>query len=115
MQVSRSSRVYPTTVALPVVPDEAWTRTTCSRGTANSTVSGSSRRDRPFKPYTVASDTAIMNRIGRPLAAAWARDPVLTREGYDALQTILLDAGFIKRPHRFEDLVDVEIAREAAS
>jgi NitT/TauT family transport system substrate-binding protein len=46
--------------------------------------------------------------------STWARDPVLTRAGYDALQTILLDAGFIKRPHRFEDLIDVEIAREAA-
>ncbi len=45
--------------------------------------------------------------------ATWARDPVLTRSGYDTLQTILLDAGFIKRPHRFEDLIDVEIARQA--
>ena len=34
-QVRMSSAVYPTTVALPVVPDEAWTRETCSRGTAN--------------------------------------------------------------------------------
>ena len=47
------------------------------------------------------------------LQATWARDPVLTRSGYDTLQTILLDAGFIKRPHRFEDLIDVEIARQA--
>ena len=45
--------------------------------------------------------------------SAWARDPVLTRPGFDTLQTILLDGGFIKRPHRFEDLVDVEIARQA--
>src|SRR5262249_33951842 len=42
-----------------------------------------------------------------------ARQPVLTRTGFDTLQTILLDGGFIKRAHRFEDLVDVEIARQA--
>ena len=45
--------------------------------------------------------------------STWARDPVLTRSGFDALQTILLDGGFITRAHRFEDLVDVEIARQA--
>ena len=32
-QFSISSRVYATTVGLPVVPDEAWTRTICSIGT----------------------------------------------------------------------------------
>ena len=46
--------------------------------------------------------------------STWARDPVLTRSGFDTLQTILLTGGFIKRAHRFEDLVDVEIARQAA-
>ena len=46
--------------------------------------------------------------------STWTRDPVLTRAGFDTLQTILLDGGFIKRAHRFEDLVDVEIARQAA-
>jgi NitT/TauT family transport system substrate-binding protein len=45
--------------------------------------------------------------------SAWAREPVLTRPGFDTLQTILLDGGFIKRTHRFEDLVDVEIAQQA--
>ena len=34
--VSTSRRVYPTTVGLPVVPEEAWMRTTRSIGTANS-------------------------------------------------------------------------------
>ena len=34
-QVSMSPRVYPTTVGLPVVPEDACTRITCSRGTAN--------------------------------------------------------------------------------
>ena len=46
--------------------------------------------------------------------STWAPDPVLTRPGFEALQSILLTGGFIKRPHRFEDLVDVEIARQAA-
>jgi NitT/TauT family transport system substrate-binding protein len=45
--------------------------------------------------------------------STWARDPVLTRSGFDTLQTILLSGGFIRRAHRFEDLVDVEIARQA--
>jgi len=45
--------------------------------------------------------------------STWATDPMLTRTGYDALQSILLAAGFIKRSHRFEDLVDTDIAREA--
>ncbi|MGH7346334.1 MAG: ABC transporter substrate-binding protein [Candidatus Rokuibacteriota bacterium] len=45
--------------------------------------------------------------------STWAPDPVLTRAGFDALQTILLDGGFITRSHRFEDLVDVDLARQA--
>ncbi|PYN00957.1 MAG: hypothetical protein DME07_15275 [Candidatus Rokuibacteriota bacterium] len=45
--------------------------------------------------------------------STWATDPVLTRTGFDALQSILLAAGFIKRSHRFEDLVDTDIARQA--
>ncbi|HZW72809.1 MAG TPA: ABC transporter substrate-binding protein, partial [Caldimonas sp.] len=45
--------------------------------------------------------------------STWARDPLLTRPGFDTLQAILQAGGFIKRTHRFEDLVDVEIAREA--
>jgi NitT/TauT family transport system substrate-binding protein len=43
--------------------------------------------------------------------STWATQPVLTREGYDYLQQILLDGGFIRRRHRFEDLIDLEIAR----
>jgi hypothetical protein len=34
-QVSMSACVYPTTMGLPVVPEEAWMRTNFSRGTAN--------------------------------------------------------------------------------
>jgi NitT/TauT family transport system substrate-binding protein len=44
----------------------------------------------------------------------WATDPVIEREGYEYLQTILLDGGFIKRTHRYEDLIDTTIAREIA-
>jgi NitT/TauT family transport system substrate-binding protein len=42
----------------------------------------------------------------------WAAQPVLTREGYDYLQQILLDGGFIKNRHRWEDLIDDTIARQ---
>jgi len=45
--------------------------------------------------------------------STWARDPVLTRTGFDALQAILLAGGFIQRSHRFEELVDTDIARQA--
>jgi NitT/TauT family transport system substrate-binding protein len=45
--------------------------------------------------------------------STWAPDPVLTRRGYDTLQDILLAAGFIKKPHPFEALVDTDIARAA--
>ena len=42
----------------------------------------------------------------------WARDPLLRREGYDYLERILLDGGFIRRGQRYEDLVDVAVARQ---
>jgi NitT/TauT family transport system substrate-binding protein len=45
--------------------------------------------------------------------STWARNPVLTRTGYDTLQEILLSAGFIKKPHPFDALVDTDIARAA--
>ena len=45
--------------------------------------------------------------------STWASDPVLTRTGYETLQKILLSAGFIKKPHPFESLIDTEIARAA--
>jgi NitT/TauT family transport system substrate-binding protein len=43
----------------------------------------------------------------------WARDPILRSPGFDHLQEILLEGGFIRRRHRYGDLVDVEIARQA--
>jgi NitT/TauT family transport system substrate-binding protein len=43
----------------------------------------------------------------------WARDPVLRRPGFDYLQEILQTGGFIKKTHRYEDLVDTGIAERA--
>ncbi len=40
----------------------------------------------------------------------WARDPIIRREGYEYLQQILLDGGFIERRHRYEDLIDTSVA-----
>jgi NitT/TauT family transport system substrate-binding protein len=42
----------------------------------------------------------------------WARDPIIRRDGYEYLQRILLDGGFITRPHRHEDLIDTTIAEQ---
>ena len=49
--------------------------------------------------------------VARYLAqATWARDPIIRRPGYEYLQRILLDGGFITRPHRYEDLIDASLA-----
>jgi NitT/TauT family transport system substrate-binding protein len=53
---------------------------------------------------------AVIERYARQ--GTWAHDPLCRREGYESLQQILLDGGFIKRRHRYEDLVDVTVARE---
>lgn len=45
--------------------------------------------------------------------ATWAHDPLVRRPGYEYLQRILLDGGFIKREHRYEDLVDTTLAEAA--
>src|SRR5262249_46879212 len=42
----------------------------------------------------------------------WARDPIIRRPGYEYLQRILLDGGFIRRSHRCEDLIDTGIAEQ---
>jgi NitT/TauT family transport system substrate-binding protein len=50
--------------------------------------------------------------VARYLAqGTWPSQPVLTRAGYEYLQQILLDGGFIKNRHRYEDLVDESVAR----
>jgi NitT/TauT family transport system substrate-binding protein len=41
----------------------------------------------------------------------WAPHPILSRGGYEYLQQILLDGGFIRGRHRYEDLVDETVAR----
>ena len=43
----------------------------------------------------------------------WARDPLIRRPGYEYLQRILLDGGFIRRPHAYEDLIDTTVAEAA--
>jgi NitT/TauT family transport system substrate-binding protein len=45
----------------------------------------------------------------------WPRDPLVRRPGYEYLQRILLDGGFIRRTHRYEDLIDTGIAEAAMS
>jgi NitT/TauT family transport system substrate-binding protein len=50
--------------------------------------------------------------VARYLAqGTWPSHPVLSRDGYEYLQQILLDGGFIKHRHRYEDLVDESVAR----
>jgi NitT/TauT family transport system substrate-binding protein len=43
----------------------------------------------------------------------WARDPILRQPGFEYLQDILLNGGFITRRHRYADLVETAIARQA--
>src|SRR5439155_12358899 len=45
--------------------------------------------------------------------ATWARDPIIRRRAFDYLQEILLAGGFIKRRHRYEDLIDTAFAERA--
>jgi NitT/TauT family transport system substrate-binding protein len=45
--------------------------------------------------------------------ATWAPDPILRAPGYEYLQQILLNGGFITRRHRYEDLIDTTIAMMA--
>lgn len=52
---------------------------------------------------------AVARYLGQ---GTWSQDPILRRAGYEYLQQILLDGGFITRPHRYEDLIDTAVARE---
>jgi NitT/TauT family transport system substrate-binding protein len=45
----------------------------------------------------------------------WPGDPILRRPGYEYLQRILLDGGFIRFPHRYEDLVATAVARQVVA
>jgi NitT/TauT family transport system substrate-binding protein len=50
--------------------------------------------------------------VARYLAqGTWAADPILRAPGYEYLQQILLDGGFIRRRHRYQDLIDTTLAR----
>jgi len=54
--------------------------------------------------------------VARYLAQdTWAADPLLRAPGYEYLQQILLDGGFITHRHRYEDLVDTTIVRQATA
>jgi NitT/TauT family transport system substrate-binding protein len=57
----------------------------------------------------------ILERAVARFAAqdTWARDPLLRRPGFDYLEDILLGGGFIKGRHRYEDLVNTDVARGA--
>lgn len=54
-------------------------------------------------------ERAVARYLGQ---GTWARDPIIRREGYDHLHRILLDGGFIRSSHRYEDLIDTTVARE---
>jgi NitT/TauT family transport system substrate-binding protein len=63
----------------------------------------------------VAADVRVAV-VGRYLAqGTWAVDPILRAPGYEYLQQILLDGGFIQRRHRYEDLIDTSIAQAVVS
>jgi NitT/TauT family transport system substrate-binding protein len=47
--------------------------------------------------------------------ATWALDPILRAPAYEYLQQILLDGGFIKRRHRYDDLIDTSVASRVVS
>jgi NitT/TauT family transport system substrate-binding protein len=55
--------------------------------------------------------TAVVDRYVRQ--GTWATAGPIERESYDALHAILLDGGFIRSAHRYEDLVDTAIVRRA--
>ena len=70
---------------------------------------------RVIGPAFAGIDSKILERaVARYLAQdTWAREPLLGRPGFDYLEQILLDGGFITSRHRYEDLVDTRSARQA--
>jgi NitT/TauT family transport system substrate-binding protein len=70
---------------------------------------------RVIEPAFPRIDAALLGRaVARYLEQeTWAREPLLGRPGYEYLQRILLDGGFIRRRHQYEDLVDTSCARQA--
>jgi NitT/TauT family transport system substrate-binding protein len=45
----------------------------------------------------------------------WPDEPILRQPGYEYLQRILLDGGFIRSPQPYADLVDTAIARQVVA
>jgi NitT/TauT family transport system substrate-binding protein len=76
---------------------------------------GAAEIARVIGPAFPAIDAALLERaVARYLAQdTWSREPLLGRPGYEYLQQILLDGGFITSRQRYEDLVDTRAAREA--
>jgi NitT/TauT family transport system substrate-binding protein len=72
---------------------------------------------RAIEPHFPEIDLALRARIVERYTrqATWSLDPLLRRPGYDYLEQILLDGGFIAHRHRYEDLVDTELARQVMS
>jgi NitT/TauT family transport system substrate-binding protein len=68
---------------------------------------------RVIAPAFPETEPSLLERaVGRYLGqATWARDPLLRRDGYDYLERILLDGGFIRRGQPYGTLVDTAIAR----
>ncbi len=68
-----------------------------------------------IRPAFPRIDPVILERAMRRYVEqdTWARQPLVGRPGYEYLQQILLDGGFIHRRHRYEDLVDTSCAQQA--
>jgi len=66
-------------------------------------------------PWFADIDPVIRTRVVERYLrqATWARDPLIRRPGYDYLHTILLSGGFIRKSHRYEDLIDTTVAERA--
>jgi NitT/TauT family transport system substrate-binding protein len=64
-------------------------------------------------PFFAETEPPILERaVARYLGqGTWARDPLLRREGYDYLERILLDGGFIGRGQPYARLVNTDLAR----
>ena len=67
-----------------------------------------------IKPqFEEMDETALATIIGRYQAQdTWKNDLVFSREAFDLLQDILLDAGVIKEAAPYEDLVNTDIAEK---
>jgi len=106
---------YMTTAAAVTERREMLTRFTRALSRAQRWLAGASAADVAAligPAFPDIAPTVCQAAVARYLAqATWAADPILRAPGYEYLQQILLDGGFITRRHRYEDLVDDGIAR----